>query len=512
MNIISCLWIQEELDQFSNICLLSWLRLGYQIDIYTYSYIENFELQNIITKNKNINVLDANIILKKTEDDFLPLSDLFRFTLLSKIPHCIWLDTDMFLLKRLTEGNFVSSEHSRQTGNLATKNRTKTSNIGCISQMEQIIDWDKIIVKCKKNNKKHNLNNNNFMKIYQKEMHEYHWNLIAEPNAFCPVSWAYAKEIYTEPDIIGTKFGIAQKPLKYILENSTGIHLWRNLYNKKKTEITENSVYNQIKNLVVLKYKICIPSYKRLDMIKEKTLKFLKNNNIEQKDINIFVSNQTDFDEYTEADIGNIVLVPAIYNGIGSVRGYIVNFWASSGDNIIMIDDDIEKIIDMHSGIVYLPDLINRMFDQLKEESLYFGGLPLCANPYFLKDKFTTHLKYISGAIQFIRIDKSRLPIFTPYRHFEDYTYCIEYYKRDGGILQNLAAAPITKNYHPDGGICTQYGSLELRLKDAERVADEIIDRFGNKIVSKYYKKKSSRGPACVNLRLNFRAKAEDFI
>ena len=432
MNILSCLWIQEELDEFSNICLLSWLKLGYQVDIYTYSYIENFELQNIITKNKNINVLDANIILKKTEDDFLPLSDLFRFTLLSKIPHCIWLDTDMFLLKRLTEGNFVSSEHSRQTGNLATKNRTKTSNIGCISQMEQIIDWDKIIVKCKKNNKKHNLNNNNFMKIYQKEMHEYHWNLISEPNAFCPVSWAYAKDLYTEPDIIGTKFGIAQKPLKYILENSTGIHLWRNLYNKKKTEITENSVYNQIKNLVVLKYKICIPSYKRLDMIKEKTLKFLKNNNIEQKDINIFVSNQTDFDEYTEADIGNIVLVPSIYHGIGSVR--------------------------------------------------------------------------------FIRIDKSRLPIFTPYRHFEDYTYCIEYYKRDGGILQNLAAAPITKNYHPDGGICTQYGSLELRLKDAERVADEIIDKFGNKIVSKYYKKKSSRGPACVNLRLNFRAKAEDFI
>mgnify|MGYP003625081020 FL=1 len=99
MNILSCLWIQEELDEFSNICLLSWLKLGYQVDIYTYSYIENFELQNIITKNKNINVLDANIILKKTEDDFLPLSDLFRFTLLSKIPPCIWLDADLFLLK-----------------------------------------------------------------------------------------------------------------------------------------------------------------------------------------------------------------------------------------------------------------------------------------------------------------------------------------------------------------------------------------------------------------------------
>ena len=40
----------------------------------------------------------------------------------------------------------------------------------------------------------------------------------------------------------------------------------------------------------------------------------------------------------------------------------------------------------------------------------------------------------------------------------------------------------------------------------------KLIDRFGNKIVTKYHKKKSSRGPACVNLRLNYRAKAEDFI
>ena len=512
MNIISCLWIQEELDEFSNICILSWLKLGYQVDIYTYSYIENFEAKNIITKNKNINVLDANIILKKTEDDFLPLSDLFRFTLLSKIPHCIWLDTDLFLLKRLTEGNFVSSEHSQQNGAFATKNRTKTANIGCISQMEQIIDWDKIIEKCKKNNKKQNSNNNNFMKIYQKEIHDNHWNLIAEPNAFCPISWCYAKEIYTEPDIIGTKYAIDQQNMKYIFDNSTGIHLWRNLYNKKKIDITENSVYNQIKNIVVLKYKICIPSYKRLDLLKDKTLKFLEHNKIEKKDINIFVSNQLDFDEYTDADIGNIVLVPAIYSGIGAVRGYIVNFWSSSSDNIIMIDDDIEKIIDLHASPVKLPDLITRMFSQLKEENLYFGGLPLCSNPFFMKDTFSTTLKYISGAIQFLRIDKTRLPVFTPFRHFEDFTYCIEYFKRDNGILRFNGAAPITKNYHPDGGICEQYGSLDLRLQDAERVADEIIDKFGNRIVNKYYKKKSSRGPACINLRLNYRATSKDFI
>ena len=505
-NTLSCLWIQPLLDDISILCIKSWVKLGYHVEIYTYSDIGKFKCYNKVWGNMSITVLDANTILQKTEDDSLPLSDLFRFTLLSKQEKTVWLDTDLFLLKRLSDGNFVSSEHSNQTGAFKTKDRTKTANIGCISQSEKIIDWQKIIDKCNNSNKKQNSNNNNFMKIYQKEIHGNHFNIIAEPNAFCPIAWCYSKELYTEPDIIGTKFGIAQKNLEWILENSVGIHLWRNLYRTKKYKIKEDSVYNKLKELVTTQYKICIPSYNRLNGIVDKTLKLLKKHDI--NNINIFVSTQKDYDEYTAAGLGNIVLVPEEFAGIGAVRSYIVNHWAEDGDDLVMYDDDIETVKNLYGGEVDLLDFHDEFICNLKSLGLFFGGVPLCTNTFFMKDSWTRSLKYISGAIQFVRVDRSRAKIECFRRMYEDYCYDIMYFKRDGGILRYNGCAPITKNYNPDGGIASEIGSLEKRL-DCEKIADEIVDKFGNKCVSKYWKEKG-RGPACFNLKLNWRCKPED--
>ena len=508
MNTISALWIQDTLDNFSNICISSWLTLDYSVNLYTYNNISHFKLLNKICFNEKITVLDANLIMVKPDKANLPLSDLFRFTLLSKKDECVWCDTDIFLLRRLPEGDYVSSEHSLQSGAFMTKNRTKTANIGVIAQTKKIIDWEKIITKCGKSKKEQNSNNNNFMKIYQKEVHEKHWDMVKEPDDFCAISWPYSKELYNEKDIVGTKYGIDQKRVEWIFQNSIGIHLWRNLFTTKKYKIECNSVFSQIMKYHELKYKICIPSYDRVDGIQQKTLKMLKSFNI--TDVNIFVSTQNDFDNYTEANIGNIILVPDEFAGIGAVRSFIVNEWSVDKDNIVMIDDDIEYYKNQFCGQANLPILIQDMFSNLKELGLYFAGFPLCANEFFLKDKWTRTLKYISGATQFIRIDKSREKIDIRYRMFEDYAYNMAYFKRDSGILRYNGVAPVTKNYNEDGGIATEMGGLEKRL-DCESVADEIITKFGDRIVSKYFKKKSARSPACFNLRLNWRCKPEYF-
>tara|TARA_R110000765_G_scaffold181987_2_gene287971 strand:+ start:304 stop:1836 length:1533 start_codon:yes stop_codon:yes gene_type:complete len=500
MEIISALWIQYTLDEHSNICIQSWLNLNYTVNLYTYSSLKVFKNNNNICLNSKINVIDANIILKKTESDFLPLSDMFRFHLLNKSSKCLWIDTDMFLLKRLPKTNFVSSEHSNQTGAFKTKDRTKTPNIGIISQISgNLLNWTNIIKKCEKNNTKQNSNNNNFMKIYQKEMMTKP-NLVAEPELYCPISWCYAKEIYTKKDVIGTKYGIDQHNIDWILDNSFSIHLWRNLFRTKKYEIKKDSIYSRLKDLVKQDYNICIPSYNRLIGIQQKTLEMLKQNNINK--INIFVSTTKDYDEYKKADIGNIILVPSNYNGIGAVRDYIINKWAPNKSNIIMIDDDIEKIISKENTNVDLKTFFPQFFDKLEEMDLFFGGVPLCANRFFMKNEWSSNLKYISGAMQFVRVDYSREEISSHYRHFEDYFYNLAYHLRDGGILRWNGCSPITKNYNLVGGICDEMGSLEKRL-DCEKIADEIIDKFGNKAVSKYWKKKSARGPACLNLRLN---------
>lgn len=254
--------------------------------------------------------------------------------------------------------------------------------------------------------------------------------------------------------------------------------------------------------------KICLPSYNRLNSVQEKTLKLLKKYDV--VNINIFVSTQEDYEEYKKEDIGDIVLVPDEYKGIGAVRSFIVNIWAQDKDHIVMMDDDIEMVKDLHGGEVNVKDFFETFFIKLEEEDLYFGGLPLCANTFFMKDTWTTKLKYISGAIQFVRVDKSRPIIDCRYRHYEDYVYDILYYKRDGGCVRYNGCAPITKNYNPDGGIAGEMGGMDKRL-ECEAVAEEIIDRFGNKCVSKYWKK-LGRGPACWNLRLNWRINPEDIL
>ena len=255
--------------------------------------------------------------------------------------------------------------------------------------------------------------------------------------------------------------------------------------------------------------KICIPSYNRLDGLQAKTLKLL--NKYDVTNIYIFVSTQKDLYEYKKEDIENVVLVPAEFAGIGAVRSYIVNIWANNKDKIVMMDDDLEMVKDLHGKEINVKDFFQEFFKKLEEYNLYFGGLGLCANPFFLKDTWTSTLKYVSGAVQFVRIDKSRDKIDCRYRHFEDFCYNILYYKRDSGILRYNGFAPSTKNYNPIGGIASEVGGMDKRL-DCEKIADEIIDRFGNKCVSKYFKKKSARGPECFNLRLNWRVNQQDIL
>ena len=217
-------------------------------------------------------------------------------------------------------------------------------------------------------------------------------------------------------------------------------------------------------------YKIAVPSYNRLDLFGETTYKYLLHNNIDPKDIYIFVSREKDLVEYREV-FKNVILVPDKYQGIGAVRNYILNIWSQDGEQVVMMDDDIQYIKNISGEMVLeFDEFIIDFFDRLLENALYFGGMCLCSNTFFMDNSYSTNLKYISGAVQFYRVYRDLEVIETPYRHFEN------------------------------------MGGLSERLKEAEVNADKIITEFPG-WVSKYKKNKSSRNPECCNLRLNCRAK-----
>lgn len=215
-----------------------------------------------------------------------------------------------------------------------------------------------------------------------------------------------------------------------------------------------------------------------------------------------------EYNKYDDECLVDVVGCEA--KGIGSTRTWILNKYSDDYEFIVMIDDDIERLTRIrHGNITEKCELrlwIREAQKILKERNAYFGGITLCPNPYYAKDRVSNNLKYISGALQIYRSSDKYIPQ-NHLRHFEDYYNCIEYFLRDGIICRWDGIIPTTKNYNPIGGICADYGSLKERLEDAEKVADELVERYGEKIVKKVFKRKSSRGPECVNLRLNNYAK-----
>ena len=111
------------------------------------------------------------------------------------------------------------------------------------------IDWKYIIdngMKYKKNNELQS----SFLKYYEKIMIK--TDYAVEPNIFCPIHWAWAKDIFTNCDV-DKKMKYGLKPVEYIIfknnDKILGIHLWRQLLKKHKWRITNNSIYNRLKKI-----------------------------------------------------------------------------------------------------------------------------------------------------------------------------------------------------------------------------------------------------------------------
>jgi len=256
-NTITCLWIDGQLDDISKVCIHSWIKLGYHVNLYTYS--RNFTNNISVT---HLHIKDAKKILPIDIDDteevqYRPfLADKWRFTLFNHnkkndMERLIWLDTDILLFQKIPNGfNYVSSQYTQQSGAFKCRHKL-VPNIGvlCLDGTEAI-DYDKIL-NCKG---KDTAYQSKYLKEYEKQISKQP-ELIADPEAFCPVHWAWAKEFFTDRFFKKqTKYGILQKQIEDIVaeDHIFGVHLWRQIFNKKNIEHNECSIYNQLLNYLDL--------------------------------------------------------------------------------------------------------------------------------------------------------------------------------------------------------------------------------------------------------------------
>ena len=251
-SVVSSLWIGRKLNELSKICIKSWIRQGYAIDLYVDQLTENDFSDDLLPY---INLIDyKEIDCDYENDEILPYSDYWRYKLLKQKPQSTWIDADMFLLDRLPTTNIIiSSEHTMQSGAYKSQ-KTYNPNIGVLklNNMEGQMFLSEVIEKIDKSKKATFCDNMKiFRNILKKDCYGEIYRYIYKPNAFCPVPWWDCREIYVYCNQFSTKYNVEVKSNDTILNNSIGIHLWNNFtFQKHKIDfynLHKECLFNKLK-------------------------------------------------------------------------------------------------------------------------------------------------------------------------------------------------------------------------------------------------------------------------
>ena len=205
-------------------------------------------------------------------------------------------------------------------------------------------------------------------------------------------------------------------------------------------------------------YVIAIPSYKRPETLRDKTLATLKHYQIDPKKIDIFVANKEEekiYKETLDSKSYNKIIVGVI--NLGPQRNFISNYYAN-GKHIVNIDDDITGFIEYttttkrhEKPLANLNKIIHEGFEQCKKHGFRLWGIYPIPNGFFMEKKVDTDLRYIIGCFYgTINAKEIKLELKNDK---EDYERSIRYYIADGGVIRLRYVAPKTAYYTEKGGI-----------------------------------------------------------
>ena len=269
-------------------------------------------------------------------------------------------------------------------------------------------------------------------------------------------------------------------------------------------------------------YKIAIPSYRRPETLKRKTLNLLQNHKIKPNKIFIFVSDNEQKDLY-QNELPNNSYNKLIVGekGIKNIRNFMSNYF-NEGERIFYIDDDISHVyinknnvsLDNEGNIgekysrsdnklfplENLDSFIRNAFKLAKKMKIDNWGIYPVENPYFTKpttnnlnDYISTKLNYIMGG--FTGVINNRNCEVRTIDDKEDYERSIKYYLKDGGVLRFNNVCCRTNCYKEPGGMQID------RTKDKITKAAKYLTRKYPQLCKLNTKKKS--GFTEVRLRDN---------
>ena len=211
-----------------------------------------------------------------------------------------------------------------------------------------------------------------------------------------------------------------------------------------------------------LDYVIAIPSYKRAETLRDKSLKVLDEYGIEPRRIHVFVANKDEEKDYEKilekGTYGKLIVgVPKI----GPQRNFISDYYPI-GKPVIHMDDDIQGFIEYdprakrsEKKLTYLKKVIQDGFRECKKHNCRLWGIYPTPNGYFMKDKVDSDLRFIIGCFNGMFNPGTKGPKGVKLElemDKEDYERSCRFYQVDGAVIRLRYVAPKTAYYTEKGG------------------------------------------------------------
>ena len=249
-------------------------------------------------------------------------------------------------------------------------------------------------------------------------------------------------------------------------------------------------------------YQIAIPSYKRPETIKNKTLKLLMDHNIDKNKITIFVADNDEEKIYKQSLSNEYKIVVGVHT-IGNQRNFIERYY-NENTKVVMFDDDLDGVFIKNENNLdpidnIENDLIINGFNECIKNNSYVFGVYAAANAYFMLNRIYTKLCYIPGGVFGVIIQHDNF-LQRKTNHGEDYEYSIRQYIKNKIVVRFDYITIKSKFFKEQGGLqtirtkqyiydsikwiqdefpeyCKMYirkssGNAELRLKDNSKQID----------------------------------------
>jgi len=229
-------------------------------------------------------------------------------------------------------------------------------------------------------------------------------------------------------------------------------------------------------------YVVAIPSYKRTETLKTKTLQMLQDYKIPASKIFVFVADKEEEEAYRNAlekDSYNKIIVGI--KGLAPVRNYIAGYFPV-GKKIVFCDDDIKGFLEFDESkprhekpLTSLDTIIRRGFSECIAHGCRLWGVYPTPNGFFMKNSVSTDLKFCVGSF-FGLINPGNKALNIPISEKEDYYRTLRMYELDKCVVRLNFVAAKTAYYKEPGGMQTDPERKTKQEKAVEFLLKEFPD------------------------------------